>query len=135
MDPDGKTIAQITNSEADIGKDYPVSFGAVGDAKVALRQLIEGAKERLGEGGRRDDDSMAKEVKNVRDAFMAEWMPRLTSDDEPISPYRVIWELMGAVDRAKTVVTHDAGNPRDQTTLFYAASSLRGTPGPRPLPS
>ena len=119
--PDGKTIVQITNSEADIGKDYPVSFGAVGDAKMALDQLIDQVRERLGDGGRRDDDGTAKEVKSVRDGFMAEWMPQLTSNDEPISPYRVIWELMGAVDRTKTVVTHDSGNPRDQTTLFYEA--------------
>ncbi len=119
--PDGKTMAQITNAEADIGKDYPVSFGAVGDAKVALRLLIDGAKARLGEAGRRDDHSVAKEVKSVRDGFMAEWMPRLTATDEPISPYRVIWDLMAVVDRERTVVTHDAGNPRDQTTLFYEA--------------
>jgi acetolactate synthase-1/2/3 large subunit len=119
--PDGKTIAQITNCEADIGKDYPVSFGAVGDAKAALRQLIDGAKARLGEGGRAGDDAVVREVKGVRDAFMAEWMPRLTATDEPISPYRVVWDLMQVVDRSKTVVTHDAGNPRDQTTLFYEA--------------
>ena len=36
-------------------------------------------------------------------------MPRLTSDKEPISPYRVIWELMQAVDPQNTVVTHDSG--------------------------
>ena len=119
--PDGKTMAQITNCEADIGKDYPVSFGAVGDAKAALRQLIDGAKARLGEGGRAGDDSVAKEVKSVRDCFMAEWMPRLTATDEPISPYRVVWDMMQVVDRSKTVVTHDAGNPRDQMTLFYEA--------------
>ncbi len=119
--PDGKTMAQITNSEADIGKDYPISFGAVGDAKMALSQLIAGARERLGDGGRAGDDGVAKEVKSVRDEFMAQWMPRLTATDEPISPYRVVWDLMSVVDRTKTVVTHDAGNPRDQTTLFYEA--------------
>lgn len=127
--PDGKTMAQITNCEADIGKDYPVSFGVVGDAKVALSQLIAGAKERLGEGGRSGDDGVAREVKAVRDEFMAKWMPRLTATDEPISPYRVIWDLMSVVDRTKTVVTHDAGNPRDQTTLFYEAIVPHGYMG------
>jgi len=46
-------------------------------------------------------------------------MPRLTSDKEPISPYRVIWELMQAVDPQNTVVTHDSGCPRDQLVPFY----------------
>jgi acetolactate synthase-1/2/3 large subunit len=52
---------------------------------------------------------------------MRAWMPRLTSDEVPINPYRVIWELMHAVDRRSTVVTHDAGNPRDQMLPFYEA--------------
>jgi acetolactate synthase-1/2/3 large subunit len=48
-------------------------------------------------------------------------MPRLTSDEVPVNPYRVIWELMRTVDRRGTIVTHDAGNPRDQILPFYEA--------------
>ena len=32
---------------------------------------------------------------------MAEWLPRLTSDETPLNPYRVIWDLMHTVDRNK----------------------------------
>ena len=53
-------------------------------------------------------------------------MPRLTSDAGPLSPYRVVWELMGAVDRSRTVVTHDAGHPRDQIVPFYESIVPRG---------
>ena len=53
-------------------------------------------------------------------------MPRLTSDAAPISPYRVVWELMQAVDRTRTVVTHDAGHPRDQIVPFYETLVPRG---------
>ena len=42
-------------------------------------------------------------------------------NERPISPYRVIWDLMHCVDRTRTVVTHDAGSPRDQITAFYEA--------------
>ena len=48
-------------------------------------------------------------------------MPRLTSKEEPINPYRVIWELMHAVDPMRTVITHDSGCPRDQLVPFYEA--------------
>jgi acetolactate synthase-1/2/3 large subunit len=48
-------------------------------------------------------------------------MPRLTSDATPLSPYRVLWEMMQVVDRKRTVVTHDAGHPRDQVVPFYEA--------------
>ena len=53
-------------------------------------------------------------------------MPRLTSDDAPISPYRVIHEMNRVFDRRNTMVTHDAGNPRDQILPFYEALMPRG---------
>lgn len=119
--PPGKTMAQMTIDEADVNKDYSISYGIIADAKAALGQMIAEVKERLGANGRRTDDTLAREVKAVKDDFMKAWMPRLTSDDLPISPYRVIWDLMHTVDRRRTTVTHDAGNPRDQMLPFYEA--------------
>ena len=127
--PAGKAIAQITNSEADIAKDYPVWFGAIGDAKAALRAMIGEATERLGAGGRRGDEETAKEIRAVKQNFLESWMPLLTSDEEPINPYRVVWDLMHAVDRAKTIVTHDAGSPRDEMVPFYEAIVPHGYVG------
>jgi acetolactate synthase-1/2/3 large subunit len=127
--PDGKTIVQITNAETDVGKDYPVALAALGDAKAALAALTAEAKARLGEAGRRGQEETAREVASVRRAFLDRWMPLLTSDEEPINPYRVVWELMGAVDRERTVVTHDAGSPRDQMVPFYEAIVPHGYMG------
>ena len=42
--PGGVTLAHITNCAEDINKDYRTDYGAVGDAKVVLRQMIEEAK-------------------------------------------------------------------------------------------
>jgi len=50
---------------------------------------------------------------------MQEWLPLLTSNDTPLSPYRVLWELQQAVDVKNTIITHDAGSPRDQLTPFW----------------
>jgi thiamine pyrophosphate-dependent acetolactate synthase large subunit-like protein len=50
----------------------------------------------------------------------------LTSDEVPINPYRVIWDLMHTVDRSQTILTHDSGHPRDQTIPFYEATTPRG---------
>jgi thiamine pyrophosphate-dependent acetolactate synthase large subunit-like protein len=50
---------------------------------------------------------------------LAQWMPRLTQDGSPLSPYRVIWDLMHTVDLANTIITHDAGSPRDQISPFW----------------
>jgi acetolactate synthase-1/2/3 large subunit len=120
--PPGKTIAQVTNSEADVNKDYAVSYGALGDARLVLRQLIDALRARRGHDGSADASGLTREVRTVREAFLAEWMPRLTSDARPISPYRVIWELLQTLDRRQAIVTHDSGNPRDQIIPFFEAT-------------
>ena len=116
-----KRFAQLTNWEGDISKDYPIDYGAIGDAKPSLAAMVAEVKERLGENGRRHEDSVAEEVKAAKAAFLAEWMPLLTSEEVPINPYRVIWDLMHSLDRRQAIVTHDAGSPRDQVTAFFEA--------------
>lgn len=115
--PPGKTMVQITIDEGDVNKDYPISYGVIGDAKAVLSQLIALARTRL--EGPRPSDHIQAEIRAVKAEFLKGWMPRLTSDETPISPYRVIWELMRNLDRRRTVITHDAGNPRDQMVPFY----------------
>jgi len=59
----------------------------------------------------------------VREEWLAEWKPKLTSNTTPLSPYRVIWDLMHTVDVANTIITHDAGSPRDQLAPFWRATT------------
>ena len=47
------------------------------------------------------------------------WLPLLTSDETPLTPYRVLWDLQQTVDVANTIITHDAGSPRDQLSPFW----------------
>ncbi len=57
---------------------------------------------------------------------MSEWMPKLASNETPINPYRVMWELMNLFDSKNVIATHDAGSPRNQLVPFYQASLPRG---------
>lgn len=117
----GKNFAQLTNFDGDVSKDYPIDCGVIGDAKASIAAMIDEIRARIGTDGVSDRDHVADEVAAERKAFMSQWMPLLTSDEAPINPYRVIWDLMHTLDRGKTVVTHDAGSPRDQATAFYRA--------------
>ncbi|MBT7647059.1 MAG: hypothetical protein HN768_08390, partial [Rhodospirillaceae bacterium] len=36
----GRTFAQLTNSEADVSKDYPVDYGVIGDAKPSIAAMV-----------------------------------------------------------------------------------------------
>ncbi|HMG49916.1 MAG TPA: thiamine pyrophosphate-requiring protein [Inquilinus sp.] len=122
--PPGKTLLQVTLDEADIGKDYPVAQGVVGDIRSALRQIIAHVRDQRPALPERP--GIADAIRRLRAAFMDQWMPLLTAETTPISPYRVVWEIMHAVDPAKTIVTHDAGNPRDQLSPFYEATMPGG---------
>ena len=119
--PAQATLGQIVNDPRDFASGYEVDFGCIGDARLILAQLLE----ILG-GANASTNGAAADIAKVRETFLAAWMPQLTSDASPISPYRVVWELMQVVDRSRTVVTHDAGPPRDQIVPFYESIVPRG---------
>jgi acetolactate synthase-1/2/3 large subunit len=124
--PEGTPLAQITNCADDINKDQRVEHAAIGDAKLVLRQVIDEVKRQHVDGKSRESGRFTDELAKVRAEFMAEWGPRLTSDETPISPYRVFHELAGVVDVGKAIVTHDAGYPRDQLVPFWKPTTPRG---------
>jgi acetolactate synthase-1/2/3 large subunit len=123
---DKKVLAQCTNDETDINKDYSPDHAVIGDAKLVLAQLIEEVKGRLGSRTRREEPSFTDEIKSVKKKWLSQWMPKLKSDEVPINPYRVIWDLHNTIDRARSIVTHDSGSPRDQTIPFYESVTPRG---------
>ena len=124
--PAGVTLGHVTNCAEDVNKDYRVQLGAIGDAKLVLGQMIEEVKRQIGEHGRGDVEGVADEIARVRVEFMAEWGPRLSSDEVPISPYRVISEIANAVDVSNTIITHDSGYPREQIVPFWQPVRPRG---------
>ena len=119
--PKGKIALQLTIDERDLNKDYPAEFLLMGDAKLVLSQMIEEIQRELGRDGRKGDDRSAKEVKSVKDKWLEEWMPKLTSEENPINPYRVICDLQSVLENEEYIVTHDAGSPRDQMAPFWTA--------------
>ena len=123
---DSKVIVHCTNSLDDVNKDYDPDHAVVGDAKLVLAQMIEEVKAQLGSASQVEPNEVATEIATVRKEWMKDWLPLLTSDEVPINPYRVIWDLMNTIDRKNAIVTHDSGSPRDETIPFYETISPRG---------
>ena len=73
----------------------------------------------MGPEGKKKSSAVAQEIKAVKDEWLKEWMPKLTSDEVPINPYRVIWDMMKVLDRKQTIITHDSGSPRNQLLPFW----------------
>ncbi|MCB1744112.1 MAG: thiamine pyrophosphate-requiring protein [Gammaproteobacteria bacterium] len=124
--PAGKRLVHANVDPLEINKDYAADIGLVGDARLTLEALSDELKARVGEQGRARDDALIAEIAATRAEWLAEWAPLLRSDEVPINPYRVIDEINKAVDHEQTVMTHDAGNPRDQIMPFYTASRPYG---------
>ena len=123
--PSGKTFIHATNDPIDIDKDYYTDYPVIGDAKLVLQQFIEACRGLRSSSTNQDDSKVAENIASVRKAWLKEWTPKLTSDEVPITPYRVIWEFMNNVDPAEAIVTHDSGSPRDQLMPFYQSGGPR----------
>ncbi len=116
--PPGKTIIHATLDPADVNKDVGCALALLGDAKLVLAAVIEEAM-RQGAKDPKDPHKIAAEIKEIYDAWLGKWLPKLTHNEAPLSPYRVIWDLQNTVDVANTIITHDAGSPRDQLSPFW----------------
>lgn len=119
--PVGKRVIHATLDPADFNKSVPCEAALVGDAQLTLAMLVNACHELL--QAPRDHGPVAAEISEVEAAWMKEWLPLLTSDDTPLSPYRVLWELQSTVDVANTIITHDAGSPRDQLSPFWKSTA------------
>jgi acetolactate synthase-1/2/3 large subunit len=123
--PGGKTLIHATNDPDDINKDHPCQYPLVGDAKLVLGQLLEELRQQAGAAGRPVNRALTAEIRSLKDAWLQQWLPKLTSDEEPINPYRVVWDLMHTVDLDHVILTHESGSIREQMVPFWEARQPR----------
>ena len=120
----GKFLIHSVIADDEINKDTAADIGLVGDAKLALAALIDAVKGLIGEAGEAGRRTGVRaRIKDAKDEWLRQWTPYLTNDDGPLSPYRVIHEMNAVLDHDNSVVTHDAGAPRDQIVPFYVATA------------
>ncbi|MBV9530137.1 MAG: thiamine pyrophosphate-requiring protein [Bradyrhizobium sp.] len=117
--PKGKTIIHSTLDPSHLNKDVEAKIGLVGDAKLVLDALLEEIAKTITSD--RDASAVAAEIAAAHEQWLSKWMPKLTSNDAPLNPYRVLWDLQHSVDITNTIITHDAGSPRDQLSPFWKA--------------
>ena len=117
--PEGKRVIHATLDPADINKDIPVETALVGDAGLILDGLVEAVRDRSNGTSESRKAAVTEEISAVKTEWLEQWKSKLTFDEAPISPYRVIWDLLHTVDVENTIITHDAGSPRDQMSPFW----------------
>ena len=119
--PRGKTIIHATLDAMDLNKDVPAQYALIGDAKLTLSGLIDAMSEHS-KAPANARANVGETIAELRKEWLAEWMPKLTDNNAPLNPYRVLWELQQSVDMDNTIITHDAGSPRDQLSPFWSST-------------
>jgi acetolactate synthase-1/2/3 large subunit len=118
---EGKRFIHNTIEERDLDKIVSTAHPVLGDSKLALAMLHQALSERLRGKPRGLTREVAARIQSQNAPWMGGWMSLLTSNEKPLSPYRVIYDLLQTVDVANTIVTHDAGSPRDEMIPFWKA--------------
>ena len=114
-----KTFIHNTVDATDVDKAIPAEHALLGDAKLALGMLHEALTDRLKGRPRGLMRQVTARIQSQKDPWLAEWRPHLTSEAKPLSPYRIIHELYQVADVPNTIITHDAGSPRDELSPFW----------------
>ena len=120
--PDGPQLVHATLDPGDLNKDVRADHALVGDAQLTLSALISQLQQVSLPHADTRKATVPEQVQSKHEEFLSQWMPKLASKDTPINPYRVIAELNKHVDKPNTIITQDAGSPRDQMTPFWQST-------------
>src|SRR6185436_17356377 len=119
--PKGKRIAHATLDPLDINKDIVADIALAGDAALTLDALIGEVKNRLKGKPRGRMAAVTKEISTLKQEWLAQWMPRLTQKTSPLSPYRVLWDLMHTVGLAMGA---KLANPEKLCVNFWGDAAI-----------
>ena len=102
-------LVQIDIDPFEIGKNYPIEIGIVGDAKTVLRDLLE-ALQAAGEPQRYEDRPFYSEIQRLRRQWLATQEAHCRCDLSPVTMPRFFWELRRFL-RRDAIVVSGAGTP------------------------
>jgi acetolactate synthase-1/2/3 large subunit len=111
-----KGLIQVDVDPEEIGKNYPVDVGLLGDAEIVMAALLEqvealmvGAPETERQTARETGRQTAQDVAALKSRTEYFGEPAMLSDDMPLKPQRVVAELREALPDEAIVFT-DIGN-------------------------
>ena len=99
FDPDKTTFLQIDIDPNEIGRNYPVEIGAVGDLKIGLKQILEAAKKICPEG--KSKPELRAKIAETKAAFKKSNEDISNDSRFPMTPQRILKDV-------KEVIPEDA---------------------------
>ena len=87
------TLVQIDQSYATVGKNRDISLGLAGDPGAILAAVTQAASGRIDKGARQQRQKWMAELREIEAAKLEKLMPMFTTDQSPIHPYRLAYEI------------------------------------------
>jgi len=125
----GKFLIQNSINPEDINKDESVDIGLVGDTRLTILALIEEFKAQGAVADQEKISQVQAQIQAIKEEWLEQWKPLLTSEETPLNYYRVIHEIDQTLDWENSIITHDAGAPRDCIMPFYTATTANSYVG------
>jgi acetolactate synthase-1/2/3 large subunit len=108
----GTKFIQIDIDPFEIGRNYPVEIGIVGDAKLVLTELLDAARSYRPQPVDFDERPQLKRLQELKAAWYDYLRPFRESERTPMSISRVLAEARKVLPRNGIIVT-DSSNPQN----------------------
>ena len=116
FDPDKTTFLQIDIDPTEIGRNYPVEIGAIGDLKIGLTQILEEVKKICPEGKKRP--GLREQIAQAKAAFKES--NKAISDDArfPMTPQRILRDVKAVLPEDAVIFTDVGWNKNGVAQQF-----------------
>lgn len=116
FDPDKTAFLQIDIDPTEIGRNYPVEIGAIGDLKIGLKQILEEVKRICPEG--KHDPALREKIAKAKVAFKAS--VKDISDDGrfPMTPQRILRDVKAVIPEDALIFTDVGWNKNGVAQQF-----------------
>ena len=116
FDPDRTTFLQIDINPAEIGRNYPVEIGAVGDLKIGLTQLLEEVKKICPQGKQRP--GLREKILQAKADFKKS-NEAISSDSRfPMTPQRILKDVKEVIPEDALIFTDVGWNKNGVAQQF-----------------
>jgi acetolactate synthase-1/2/3 large subunit len=112
-------LVQIDIDPAELHKNYCADLVVLSDIKLFLQAMLGRGQQKLGNWRKGMAGGVGEEIRELKNQWMDSWGPRLQSEEVPLNPYRVCWDIAHRLDRRKTILLHDAGVTRAYVSHHY----------------
>ena len=106
FDPDKTTFLQIDLDPNEIGRNYPVEIGAVGDLKIGLKQILEEVKKLCPKG--RSNPELRAQIAKAKADFKKSNEAISNDSRFPMTPQRILRDVKAAIPE-NTILFTDVG--------------------------